>query len=68
MSKNVRFTFSVQKIDRHKIIYKDLKNFLHHALILKLPDFLQKKSLGFLKLDIFEMSILQYTETFLFLL
>ena len=39
--------FSVQKIDRHKNIYKNLKNFLHHALILKLPDFLQKSRWDF---------------------
>ena len=36
--------FSVQKIDRHKIIYKDLKNFLHHALNSKTTGFFEKKS------------------------
>ena len=39
--------FSVQKNDRHKNIYKDLNNFLHHALILKLPVFLQKSRWDF---------------------
>ena len=51
--------FSVQKIDRHKNIYKNLKNFLHHALNRATTHFLKKKSMEFLKMDIFEMSNLQ---------
>ena len=51
--------FSVQKFHRHKIIYKNLKNFLHHALNSATTHFLKKKSMEFLKMDIFEMSILQ---------
>ena len=51
--------FSVQKIDRHKNIYKNLKNFLHHALKSATTHFLKKKSMEFLKMDIFEMSNLQ---------
>ena len=50
--------FSVQKFDRHKNIYKNLKNFLHHALKRATTHFLKKKYSVFLKLDIFEMSIL----------
>ena len=51
--------FSVQKIHRHKNIYKNLKNFLHHALKSATTHFLKKKSMEFLKMDIFEMSNLQ---------
>ena len=41
--------FFKKKIDRHKIIYKNLKNFLHHALNSATTHFLKKKSMEFLK-------------------
>ena len=34
--------FQFKKIDRHKIIYKNLKNFLHHALNSATTHFLKK--------------------------
>ena len=69
MSKNVRFSlFSVQKIDRHKIIYKDLKNFLHHALIVQQHGFFTKKSLDFfLNWTFLKCPFCKYRETFYFL-